>query len=299
MIDPRRLAVLRALADHGTVRAAAETLFLTPSAVSQQLTALEHEAGQELLVRSGRRVRLTAAGELLAEHAKNVLAELERAEASMAACAEGSVGRVEVAAFASAITRVVAPSIAALRARSPGITVLVRDAEAHNSLLMLLSGETDIAISMEYSATARSDEQRLTRRALYTEPFDAVLPPDHPLCARQTVTVEELDGDDWIAPLPDNPCREVTQTRCSDAGFSPRITHVSDDFHAVVALVAAGTGVALVPRGAVPAEHGATVRPLSHHAPTRRVFAAVPHGREEHPLLRSVLDALLDTARGL
>lgn len=297
MIDPRRLAVLRALAEHGTVRAAAETLFLTPSAVSQQLTSLEHEAGEELLVRSGRRVRLTAAGELLAEHAKNVLAELERAEASMASCAEGTVGRVEVASFASAITRVLAPAITTLRGSAPGITVLVRDAEAHNSLLMLLSGETDIAVSMEYSATARGEEPRVTRYPLYTEPFDAVLPPRHPLCSRETVEVGELCAEDWIVPLPDNPCREVIQIRCADAGFAPNITHTSDDFHAVVALVAAGTGVALVPRGAVPAEHGAEVRPLSDRVPTRRVFAAVRHGREQHPLLRSVLDALLESAR--
>ena len=89
MIDPRRLQVLRALADHGTVRATAEALYLTPSAVSQQLTALESEVGQSLLARQGRRVRLTAAGELLVEHAKAVLAELERAEASLAACATG------------------------------------------------------------------------------------------------------------------------------------------------------------------------------------------------------------------
>ncbi|SDK62459.1 DNA-binding transcriptional regulator, LysR family [Actinopolyspora mzabensis] len=299
MIDPRRLTVLRALADHGTVRAAAETLYLTPSAVSQQLTALEQEAGQALLIRRGRRVELTAAGELLAEHAKAVLAEVERAEASMAACAAGTVGRVEVASFASAITRVVAPSITALRAAAPGVTVLVRDAEAHNSLLMLLAGETDIAISMEYGATVRPDEDRLTRYPLYAEPFDAVLPPHHPLCGRESLTVSELGESDWIAPLPGNPCREVAQTCFADAGFAPPITHTSDDFQAVVALVAAGTGMALVPRGAVPAEHGAEVRPLRERVPTRRVFAAVRRGREEHPLLRRVLESLLTCSEEL
>ncbi|SDP70856.1 DNA-binding transcriptional regulator, LysR family [Actinopolyspora xinjiangensis] len=299
MIDPRRLTVLRALADHGTVRAAAETLYLTPSAVSQQLTALEQEAGQALLTRRGRRVELTAAGELLAEHAKVVLAEVERAEASMAAHATGAVGRVGVASFASAITRVVAPCITALRSTAPGVTVLVRDAEAHDSLLLLLSGETDVAISMEYGATAQSDEHRLTRYPLYTEPFDAVLPPHHPLCGRTSVGLADIGESDWIAPLPGNPCREVAQTCFADAGFAPRITHTSDDFHAVVALVAAGTGVALVPRSAIPAEHGAAVRPLHERIPTRRVFAAVRRGREEHPLLRRVLDTLLGCSEEL
>lgn len=298
MIDPRRLQVLRALADHGTVRAAAEALHLTPSAVSQQLTALEHEAGQSLLSRHGRRVKLTAAGELLVQHAKTVLAELERAEATMAACAEGTVGRVEVASFASAITHVVAPSIVALRGRAPEVTVVVRDAEAHNSLLMLLSGETDIALSMEYSSTLQADDERVTRYPLYAEPFDVVLPPAHPLAETTEIAVGELCSTPWIAPLPGNPCSSVAQVHCENAGFAPKITHTSDDFHAVIALVAAGTGVALVPRTAVSGEHGAVVRPVVG-APTRRVFAAVARGREEHPLHRVVLDALLESAKAI
>ncbi|RCW45335.1 DNA-binding transcriptional LysR family regulator [Halopolyspora algeriensis] len=297
MIDPRRLQVLRALADHGTVRAAAEALYLTPSAVSQQLNALESEAGQPLLARRGRRVRLTAAGELLAQHAKAVLAELERAEASLAACAAGTVGQVEVASFASAITQVVAPSIAALRERAPGVNVLVRDAEAHDSLRLLLAGEVDVAISMEYGSTLQADGDRLIRYPLYAEPFDAVLPPGHPLGESADIALDDLRESDWIVPLPGNPCRAVTRTCCENAGFIPHITHTSDDFHAVVALVTAGTGVALVPRTAIPTEHGAQVRPLTDNAPTRRVFAAVQHGREEHPLLRTLLDTLVTQAR--
>ena len=287
--------MLRALADHGTVRAAAEALHLTPSAVSQQLTALEHEVGQPLLSRQGRRVRLTAAGELLVGHAKAVLAELERAEASLAACASGTVGRVGIASFSSAITQVVAPSIVALRERAPGVSVLVRDAEAHTSLMMLLAGETDVAISMEYTSTLEADSRRLTRYPLYAEPFDVVLPPRHPLGDRPEVAVEDLRDEEWIAPLPGNPCRAVAQVCCENAGFVPHITHTSDDFHAVVALVSAGTGVALVPRTAI-GDHDGVVRPLSGRPPTRRVFAAVQRGREEHPLVRTVLDVLLEQA---
>lgn len=292
MIDPRRLQVLRALADHGTVRAAAEALYLTPSAVSQQLGALEQETGHALLSRHGRRVRLTAAGELLAEHAKTVLAELERAESTLAACADGSTGKVTVAAFASAISQVVAGAIGELRERAPGVRLLVQDAEAHTSLMMLLAGETDIAISMEYSETARFDKDRLTRFGLYEEPFDAVLPPGHPLAEHDVIEVSSLRDQEWIAPLPDNPCRVVAQACCEHAGFLPEITHACDDFHAVTALVAAGAGVALVPRTAIGHEHEVRVRPLSGTPPTRRVFAAVERGREQHPLIRLVLEAL-------
>ena len=297
VMDSRRLQVLRALADHGTVRAAAEALHLTPSAVSQQLNALESEVGQPLLSRRGRRVLLTAAGELLAGHANTVLAELQRAEATLAACAAGAVGRVEVASFSSAITQVVAPAIAALRTQAPRVTVLVRDAEGHDSLNLLLGGDIDVAISMEYSSTLRADASRVTRYPLYAEPFDVVLPPGHELGEQVAVALTALRDEEWISPLPGNPCRSVAQTSCEDAGFAPHTTHTSDDYNAVVALVAAGTGVALVPRTAIGQGHDVMVRPVSGQPPTRRVFAAVQHGREDHPLLRVVLDELIGQAR--
>src|SRR6266568_2037098 len=138
VIDPRRLRVLRALADHGTVTSAARALYLSPSAVSQQLAALEAEAGQSLLERRGRAVRLTAAGHVLATHASLIAAQLERAEADLAACSAGTVGEVTIAAFATAITEVVAPAVASLRGTAPLLRVRVRDAEGNASVPLLL-----------------------------------------------------------------------------------------------------------------------------------------------------------------
>lgn len=296
MIDPRRLRVLRALADHGTVTAAGQALHLTPSAVSQQLAALEGEVGQELLHRKGRRVSLTAAGELLVEHANAVLAELDRAEARLAAYASGSVGKVRVAAFASAITQVVAPAITHLRETAPGVTLLVRDAEGQQSLPMLLDGEIDIAVTMHYRATPGEGDRRIVRDSLYTEPFDAVLPPGHPLIGRGAVTLTDLAEADWVAPLPGNPCRDVLLLACESAGFEPRITHTSDDFAAEAALVAAGVGVALIPRTALGGVDPTRVAPVAGEAPTRRVFAAVRRGREDHPLVSVVRKALCEAA---
>ncbi|RZQ62413.1 LysR family transcriptional regulator [Amycolatopsis suaedae] len=291
-IDPRRLRVLQALADHGTVTAAGEALHLTPSAVSQQLATLEAETGQELLHRRGRRVSLTAAGELLVQHANAVTAELERAQATLASFTTGARGRVELASFASAITQVVAPAIQRLRQSTPDVTVVVRDAEGHTSLPLLLDGEIDVAITEEYRPSHRTD-LRVIRYPLYSEPFDAVLPAGHRLAGRRSIGLKELSGgdDDWIAPLPGNPCRDVVEL----AGASPRVTHTSDDFSAIVALVAAGAGIALVPRNAFTAADGAVAVPIGRSAPRRRVFVAVRRGSEEHPLIRTVLDGLLVT----
>ncbi|MGX7823776.1 LysR family transcriptional regulator [Actinokineospora sp. 24-640] len=295
MIDPRRLRVLRALADHGTVTAAGKALHLTPSAVSQQLAALEGEAGQELLRRKGRRVWLTGAGEMLVEHANAVFAELDRAEARLAAHASGQAGKVRVAAFASAIVQVVAPAVRVLRERAPGVAVLVCDAEGQESLPMLLDGEIDIAVTMEYRATPAEDDSRIVRDRLYAEPFDAVLPPGHRLLGRPTVDVRDLAEDDWVAPAFGNPCRDVVVLACEHAGFAPRITHTSDDFAAEAALVAAGVGVALIPRTAA---RGGGV-PVAGEPPTRRVFAAVRRGREDHPLVSAVGRALREAATAL
>ncbi|WP_329124156.1 LysR family transcriptional regulator [Streptomyces sp. NBC_01353] len=294
MIEARRLHILRAVADHRTVTAAAAALYLTPSAVSQQLAALEQETGHRLVERNARGARLTPAGEILLSHANAVLAQLERAESELAAYGSGEAGTVTVAAFATGIGLVVAPAITGLARTSPGIRVRVRDAEGDESLLMVLDRQVDVAVAVEYRGAPGEDDARLTRMPLYAEPFDAVLPPGHPLAAGDRVALADLAKDAWIGQSAGNPCHDVTVLACEYAGFAPRLEHASDDFRAVVALASAGAGVALVPRSALSgmALDAAVIRPVDGVAPTRRVFAAVRRGAEDHPLISPVLDAL-------
>ncbi|MFJ8039477.1 LysR family transcriptional regulator [Kitasatospora sp. NPDC096147] len=302
MIDARRLRTLRAVADHRTVTAAAAALYLTPSAVSQQLAALEQETGHHLLAREGRGVRLTAAGEILLLHADLVLAQLERAEADLAAYQEGVAGEVTVAAFATGIALVLAPAIADLASGAPGVRLRVLDAEGDASLPMVLDGRADIALAVEYRGAPRADDQRLTRVPLYAEPFEAVLPLGHRLTGGTgPIAVAELAAEPWIGPYPGNPCHDVVLLACEYAGFQPRLVHSSDDFRAVVALASAGAGVALVPRSALRGvDLGAVaVRPVDSALATRKVFAAVRTGAERHPLVRPVLAALTTAAAGL
>lgn len=310
-MDTRRLRTLRAVADHGTVTAAAAALHLTPSAVSQQLVALEHEVGHRLLERDGRGVRLTAVGRILLGHANEVLAELERAEAAVAAYTTGTAGEVKVASFATAIGLVVAPAVEALRGKEPGIRVRVLDAEGDQSLTMVLDGAVEVAVAVEYRGAPAEDDRRLSRIPLYSEPFDLVLPHDHPLAAvpgraedtpplpdrdAGTLSVADLAGETWIGPYPGNPCHDVIALACEHAGFTPAFAHSSDDFSAVIALASAGAGVAMVPRLALRGTNlsGVTVRPVA--GPERRVFAAVRRGAERHPLLVPLLATLQDIA---
>ncbi|WP_329004204.1 LysR family transcriptional regulator [Kribbella sp. NBC_00709] len=299
MIEVRRLRVLRALADHGTVTAAAEVLHLTPSAVSQQLAALESEVGQELLERRGRRVAITSAGRLLLEHTDTILTEVERAEDAMRLHANGANGEVRVVAFATAITLLVAPALPRLRETTPGLDLVVRDAEGHQGITYLLDGDADLAIAVEHRGSPRPEDRRLVRIPLYAEPFVAVLPPTHPAADHDTIELAMLANDGWVMTAPGNPIRDVVVLACEQAGFQPRIIHQSDDFRAVAALVAAGGGVSLVPRLAVPEPTLAVIRPLSDPVPTRRVYAAVRASRADHPLITATLDILTEVAEKL
>jgi DNA-binding transcriptional LysR family regulator len=160
--------------------------------------------------------------------------------------------------------------------------------------MMVLDRQVDVAVAVEYRGAPGEDDARLTRVPLYAEPFDAVLPPGHRLAAGERVALGDLAKDAWIGQSAGNPCHDVTVLACEYAGFTLNPEHSSDDFRAVVALAAASAGVALVPRSALRGMEltGVEVRPIEGVAPTRRVFAAVRRGAEDHPLISPVLTAL-------
>jgi molybdate transport repressor ModE-like protein len=298
MIDVRRLRVLRALADHGTVAAAAKALHLTPSAVSQQLAALEREVGQPVVERRGRGLVLTGAADVLLEHAHALFAALERAEADVAAHARGELGTVVVGAFPTALQSIAAPAARGLAVDQPRLRLELRDVESPHCFAALAEEAIDVAISMESASAPPPGGPRYARRALLDDPLDAVLPDDHPLADDETVALDALAGETWVGPSPGTSCHEVTMAGCASAGFSPQLVHRTNDFAALMAFVAAGLGVALVPRlaqGHVPS--GVAVVPLRGPVPARRVFAATRRGSEARPTIAAVLDALAEAAR--
>ena len=169
MIEVRRLRVLRALADHGTVTAAAEVLHLTPSAVSQQLAALESEVGQELLERRGRRVAITSAGRLLLAHTDTILTEVERAEDAMRLYANGTTGEVRVTAFATAISLLVAPT-------SPGCAKPAPASTSSSATPKAIRASPICSTARPTSNTVPTKQQDITRRAVSTGDEKAPLP---------------------------------------------------------------------------------------------------------------------------
>ncbi|MFE9930821.1 LysR family transcriptional regulator [Streptomyces sp. NPDC005533] len=288
--DIKKLRILRALAEQGTVTATAEALHMTPSAVSQQLTNLARQLGVTLLEAEGRRVRLTDAAHLVLRHAEAVFAQLEAADAELAGYLAGDAGEVRVAAFSTAVPALVVPAVAALRTTRPGVEVRVREAEAAQSYELLSAGGVDLALSLAaHAPTAR--DARFTRVTLLEDPLDVALPPGHPLAGAAGLRLADLSGDRWIYGG-SGPWSEITRGACEAAGFVPEQAHSASGWTAILAMVEAGMGVALVPRMVSSRASGVAVRVLSRDRPTRHVIAAVRRGGESAPAVAHVLAAL-------
>ncbi|WP_354700328.1 HTH-type transcriptional regulator GltC [Paraconexibacter sp. AEG42_29] len=299
MLHLGRLRTLREVADRGTIAAAADALHLTPSAVSQQLSALEREIGHRLVEKDGRTIRLTPLAEVLVRRADAVFAEVQVLQAEVAAHAAGEQARLHVAAFATAITSLIAPAAIALRESSPGLELRVTMAEAPEAFAGLGRQELDIVISMEASGAPTHDDPRFAREELLTDVLDLVVPAGHPLAGAGPVPLTAAGAERWVVPPGGWTCEQVVVGACHAAGFTPRVAHRSADWNAVMALVAAGLGVALVPRLARTAiVPGAVVVPVEGTAPARHLFVACRRGHQDAPALRRTIDALHTAARG-
>jgi DNA-binding transcriptional LysR family regulator len=298
MIDLRRLRTLRAVADHGTLAAAADALHLTSSAVSQQLAALEREVGHSLLEPAGRSVRLTPAARVLLSHADALFAQLERMQGELAAQDSTPRGDVRIAGFPTALAGLLAPAARALHTDAPKVALRITEAETDDAVALLVARDVDLILGMECRSAPRRDDPRFHREELLGDILDAVLPTDHPLAAHARIELEQLRDATWVAPPLGWSCDEVFVAGCRTAGFSPRIAHRAGDWHAVMGLVAAGLGISLVPRLAQTASPpGVVVIPLTGAPPRRHVFSACRAGAESNPAVRAVLDAIADVAR--
>ncbi|UNO41981.1 LysR family transcriptional regulator [Streptomyces sp. MST-110588] len=295
----KKLRVLRTLHEVGTVTATAEALHMTPSAVSQQLTGLARQLGVTLLEAQGRRVRLTGAAHLVLRHADALFAQLERADAELLGYLQGEAGEVRVGAFSTAIPALVVPAVRELRRSRPGLTVRVREAEAAEVYELLADGSVDLALSLAAHAPGPRDP-KFTHVPLLADPLDVALPAGHPLAAEPGLRLADLADEPWIYGT-DGPWAQITTTACEHAGFVPERAHAAVGWTAILSMVAAGMGVALVPRMAMAGERGGagvTVRVLHADQPRRHVVAAARRGSEGAPGPARVLAALQRAAAG-
>ncbi|MEU8616773.1 LysR family transcriptional regulator [Streptomyces sp. NPDC048623] len=299
MIEARHLRVLRAVAATGSFSAAARELGCTQPAVSQQMKALEASAGTPLLVRTGREMRLTQAGEALVRHASGILAGLTAAEEEVAAIAGLRAGRVRLVSFPSGSSALVPTALAALRAAHPGTRVSLVEAEPPRSVEMLREGDCDVALAFRYGSGPGPDAwDDLVVRPLLADRLVGLVPEAHRLAGAGSVAIGELAEDPWIAGCPR--CRRQLVDVCETAGFTPRIDFATDDYPAVVGLVGAGLGVAVLPELAID-----SVRPRGavtvgvEPAVEREIVALTLPDLAQVPAVAATLDELARAAARL
>ncbi|MFF3651732.1 LysR family transcriptional regulator [Streptomyces sp. NPDC002181] len=318
MLDVRRLRLLRELARRGTIAAVAEALAFSPSAVSQQLSVLEREAGLPLLERTGRRVRLTPAGQNLVRHAEAVLERLEEAAADLAEARSGLAGALRIGAFPTATRAIVPAALVALARRHPGLEPMVSETDPAAVAHALRAGDLDVALVHEYDFVPAAQEPGLATRPLYREsmylaaPARAASPDLGPELGPAPGPVPgpapgpvpgPAPGPDqgevlrahaeapWITATHGTLCHAMAVRACQAAGFTPRIRHRVDEFPAVLALVAAGQGVAVVPQLGVMAPADPAVS-LTRLLMERRTKVAFRSGAAAHPAVAAFTAAL-------
>ena len=292
MLNVGRLRVLREVAHRGSISAAAAALDYTQSAVSQQVAALESETGLTLLERHPRGVSLTAAGQTLVGHAEGVLARLEAAEEALAAISGLRGGRLRMASFPSAGATLLPRAIAAFRGSYPEVELSLAEGEPEEIAPRLRDGELDLALLFEFEGESPLGE-RMARVELLEDPMFLALARGHRLASRAQLRLEDLAGQAWVQTSQASPCARHVVRSCHAAGFEPRVAFESDDYQTVQGLVAAGVGVALIPRMALSAPRAdIQIRSLSPAPPVRSVIAATPASTRLLPAAGAMLGVL-------
>ncbi|MGN8245087.1 LysR family transcriptional regulator [Cellulomonas soli] len=296
-LDPRALHTLRAVGTHGGVTAAASVLHLTPSAVSQQLAGLQRDVGVALTERVGRGLRLTAAGQALADAAVDVAVALERARAAAETFLGRPEGVVSVSAFQSG-AQLLLPGLLTRVAALGGITLECSDEDVAQDEFAALTDRVDVVVahrpdrSHDWSAAG----VRVLTVPLLREPLDVAVPAGHRLAEREAIDPADLVGEDWIAVRDGFPVATVLAAVATTSGGAPRIVHRINDFHVVEAFVAAGHGIALLPRYTSGTDPRVRLVPLAGVRAGRRIDALVRPDRAERLVVRRVLAELEDLA---
>jgi DNA-binding transcriptional LysR family regulator len=298
MLDVRRMQVLRAVVTTGSITAAATNLGYTPSAVSQQVAALERQARTPLLERVGRGVRPTAAGRLLTEHAEIVGQKVTEAEIALADLREGRTGRLSMRYFVTAGQALVPPALATLREEYPGVRVEPQPVDP-GPAPELAQSDADVALCVLPADPPSVPGVRIVH--LLDDPYRLVLPRAHPLAARRVIDLAELAEEPWIGnEWPPGPCVQVVLDACAAAGFTPGFAVESENYACAQGFVAAGLGVSLVPLLGV--EHrrtGVCVRRVRRPEPVRLIYAAVRESVADQPAVRCLLSALTAAAEAV
>jgi DNA-binding transcriptional LysR family regulator len=297
-MEIQHLDLLRELADRGSVTAVAAAVHRSPSAVSQQLRTLQRQLGVELVRRSGRGVLLTDAGQALARASVAVSTAVAEAEAALEAHRGGRVGVVRLALFPSA-SELLLPGLLRRMRDHEGIELEVVDRDVSEDEFATLTADVDVVIGHRSDGVAPAEHPGLTVVPLLREPLEVALPLDHPLAGRDRVTIADVIGEPWIGVPEGYPIDRVLVSMALQSGVAPRVVHRTVHLPVIEAMVAAGLGVALVPRhtsaGRAPGRF--RLATLDSVRAGRHVEALMRPERAARPVVQTVVAEIVAEAR--
>ncbi|MFE6622725.1 LysR family transcriptional regulator [Streptomyces sp. NPDC008086] len=299
MLNLERLRTLDALARHGSVSGAAEGLHITTSAVSQQMSKLEREVGQQLLAKNGRGVRLTDAGRLLAEHASRILSQVELAQSDLEAQRGKVVGELRVAAFPTAARGLFPAALSALRAEHPALRVRSCELEPENGIAGVIRGDFDLAVVLDWYNKPMALPEGLVKAHILDDPADVAMPVGHRLADRGEVDLAEFAEDEWITWGEGEFCHEWLMFTLRSKGIEPLLGHRAPETHTQLALVAAGLGVCIAPLlGRHPMPAGVVTVPLKQRV-RRHVYVVWRADADRRPSIRAAVRALREAGENV
>jgi DNA-binding transcriptional LysR family regulator len=296
MLDLRRLWVLREVGRQPSLSAAAAALAYTPSAVSQQIAALERELGVGLVERTARGATLTEAGRVLVRHSEEIFGRIHTAEEELHAMAGLETGRLRLGAFSTACAVLAPRAVVAFRKRRPDIDITLAELDPEEARAQLRTRELDVALVYEFPVEQPASFEGLAYTHLVDDRLYVALPPRHRLARRRRLSLAELADEPWVQGVYRGSTLQVLPAACRAAGFEPNIVFRSDDHMAVQGFVAAGLGVALVPELTVPsARRDVVIRALEVEGDllTRRVGVALTAG-PYRPIATTVMVEVLE-----
>lgn len=299
MLELGLLRALHAVSAGGSINAAAEALHITSSAVSQRLAKLERDVGQVMLERHGRGVRLTDAARILVDHAGQILSLVDAAETALEGHRGAVVGKISIAAFPTAARGLLSRTMTTLRREFPQLHPVLHEQDPIVSVPLVVRGDVDLAVVQDWFNVPLELTGDLERVSLLDDGMDLALPMDHPLAGRVSVDIEEVARESWVSWPRGTVCGDWLRHTLRGYGVEPHIEHAVAEYPTQLAMVAAGFGIALIPRlgrDQVPPD----VR-LVGVTPTliRHVYAVWRAETAHRPALRATVDALVATAARL
>ena len=298
MLQLERLQALYAVSTFGSVTGAAAALHLTPSAISQQLAKLQRDVGQRLVEPYGRGVRLTPAGSLLARRAHAILAEVENAESELDRQRNHVIGDLEIAGFATAARAILPQTVARLRKDHEQLRLRVSERQPDEAIRLVVAGHLDIALVNDWMNAPLVLPDGLERLLIMNDAVDLAVPAEHPLAQHTSVELTELCAEPWITWPHGAICHEWLTQTLRQHGLTPEVTHTAEEHQTQLAMVAAGLGIAVMPRLGRGSVAGVSIVSLKP-AFSRQIYAIWRTLASGRPAIAVTVSTISEVASGL